>query len=824
MHLLITEKPSAARAFEKALGGRRGTFEGVDYEIVNARGHLYELIPEPVEQLEDSATEAERAKVASWDLANLPWDLSRFTWTYRPIKDTAKERREIGEAMARADVIVCATDVDPSGEGGSIWGNIVRELGYEGKKPLERMRFLDESVPSLQKGFREREPIASLGTFGEYRMSQMRSAWDLASMQFTRAATRAVGKPGTLLRQGRLKSAMLLLVGDQLKAYNAYVKVVRYQNRFRDENGVMYTDPEEPIFDTESQVPRSYTASAVVVDEKVMKSTAPPKFLDLSALSAKLASKGHSADSVLKTYQDMYEKSWVSYPRTEDRIISVEQHEEMLPLREKVAGVVGVDPSILTHTKPRRTHVKDGGAHGANRPGLVVPPSMSEIRSAHGELGVLIYDEVARSWLASLCEDYQYEAQSGHLQEYPTFLGKTAVPKAPGWKAVRETVDEDESDESSSGLGTNADPFIHEVIPPRPAYPTMAWLMKQLERGAGSENLDDDAREPIGTGATRTSTFAEISAPKSKQRPHPLFVEKKGRISLTDEGELGYLVLPGTKIGSLGITAEVFDAMRRVAAGEVTAESELAKVADLVVHDVAKMQANAEAARAEHGIGGAGEVIGVFTPTGQKVSFAGAFCDHVYSESEKAALLAGEEISFEAVSPRTGKAFTATGRLGEGEWKGKKTFGFQLTGSPGGGSGTTGVFAPTGEQVSFRASFGKRDFTDDEIAALLRGESIEFEATSAKGSVYMAQGKLKHGSYNGKETFGFEFLDAYECPPSVMGRRFSFDEVRRLESGEQIRVDGLVSRGKQVSATLTLEPSDTKRGPGKIKLSEITRS
>lgn len=37
---ILTEKPSASRNFAKALGGHKGTFNGEDYVITAARGHL----------------------------------------------------------------------------------------------------------------------------------------------------------------------------------------------------------------------------------------------------------------------------------------------------------------------------------------------------------------------------------------------------------------------------------------------------------------------------------------------------------------------------------------------------------------------------------------------------------------------------------------------------------------------------------------------------------------------------------------------------------------------------------------------------------------
>ena len=85
-----------------------------------------------------------------------------------------------------------------------------------------------------------------------------------------------------------------------------------------------------------------YRASAVVLDGKQVRHSAPPRLLDLAALSARLSSKGFSAEVVLSTYQKMYEAQVVSYPRTEDKTITTEQFKELLGLVDRIAGVVTV--------------------------------------------------------------------------------------------------------------------------------------------------------------------------------------------------------------------------------------------------------------------------------------------------------------------------------------------------------------------------------------------------------------------------------------------------------------------------------------------------
>ena len=41
---ILTEKPSAARNLAAALGGMSGRFNGEEFVITHARGHLYEFV------------------------------------------------------------------------------------------------------------------------------------------------------------------------------------------------------------------------------------------------------------------------------------------------------------------------------------------------------------------------------------------------------------------------------------------------------------------------------------------------------------------------------------------------------------------------------------------------------------------------------------------------------------------------------------------------------------------------------------------------------------------------------------------------------------
>ena len=732
---ILTEKPSAARNFAKALGGQSGTYNGESYVIAFARGHLFEL-KQPVDQV----APAKRERYGSWALKDLPWDPNDFAFEREKKDGVSKLLSDIRTTLRSCDEICIATDVDPVGEGGLLAWEIISELGLN-TKPISRMYFIDESSVSIQKAFVSRKRLSSMEDHDEYRMAWLRSRWDFLSMQWTRMASQLAGQRA-VVRQGRLKSAMTVLVGDQLKAHQSWKKVPFYEPRFRDENGVMYVDPDATRCAHESDVDLSgLHASSVTVDSKTMKRSGPPRMLDLAGLSALLSAKGVKAAEVLNIYQKMYESQVVSYPRTEDKHVTKEQYAELVRNAPAIARAVGIDPSLLTHTAARSTHVKDSGAHGANRPGPNIPSSLAEVENKYGKTGAMIYELLARSALAVLAEDYEYEAQKGHVTDFPAYVGSCSVPKKQGWKAVlggASMADDDDDANNGAGLGTQAKPFVHEGVPPRPAAPTVKWLMKQLEK------------RDVGTGATRTSTFAEVSSSKSR---YPLMSETRGKIDLTDIGQISYRLLPGTHIGDLAITERVISDIKAVAKGEKQADDVLAEVARLVTDDIAVMTANAQTMRKDLGMGDYVEkeyFEGTWQKTGAHVRFNRTWSGHRFTDQECMDLLAGKDIEITATSKRTGDDFTVIGSFGEYEFEGRKCIGFIPDFTKPTSAAKRGV-AP-------KSMLGVK-LTDEQREKIEAGEKVLVKGMKSKKS--------------GKNFDAYLFLE--DKPDGTRGIAFSFD-------------------------------------------------
>lgn len=568
MQCIICEKPSAAKNYATALGGMSGTFNGKQYKIVNSVGHIFQLL-NPEEQVSPENVE----KYKSWKLEYLPWSYPDIKWIKKLNSEFKDAYKQIKDAVNQADEIVIATDDDPTGEGTLLADEILMDIKPVGKH-YYRSFHTDESVKEIQKAMTH---LTDLGTNPlkdpDYIKANFRSKWDYMSMQWTRVFTK-YGDGKSVLRQGRLKSYMVWAVGEQIRKINEYQKIPYYDNRFKDENGNIYSSKDEPQFPNKSQVPNIYHSSDVVIDGQEVKHTAPPSLYDLNLLSASLAIKGYTPKQVLDTYQKMYENHIVSYPRTEDKTITPEQFNEFLSIADKVATVVGIDKTLLTHRAPRKTHVVAQGSHGANRPASNVPNSLTELKNKYGDCGALIYEFLARNSLAMLCEDYEYNHQTGHIKDYPQFKGYANIPMKLGYKKIFN----DKQEEVNKPLGKHGEPFIYEGFPPKPTWPTAKWLAELLKKN------------DVGTGATRTSILADITNQNSK---YPLLIQdKKGKLSMARCGELSYVLLKDTHIGDVKLTEQLQEQMRQVAKG-ASAVDYINQIAVYIKEDIVTVQKNA---------------------------------------------------------------------------------------------------------------------------------------------------------------------------------------------------------------------------------------
>lgn len=770
MHVILTEKPSASRNFEKAFGGKSGTYKGTPFQIVNALGHLL-AFKEPEDQVGEDYVE----QFKSWDVANMPWDVKQLNWKKEPIVRMNGAKKEslkplimqIKKAMDKADCVVIATDVDPSGEGQLLAWEIILAAGYKGK--VKRINFDDEEPVSLQTAWDNLQDLPSdPRKDGEFLKADVRSKWDFLSMQLTRLSTSLTRNAGysTVVRQGRLKSVIVKLVADQEHARKAYVRTPYYETKYKDEHNHIFGRKVGKDDDTDgirflstgdaSTDARQFKNPGTPVQDSISrKSTAPGKLLDLQGITGILAPQGYKPDEVIATYQKLYQAGYVSYPRTEDKFISPEQFKDLATSIDAIAKVVGVDPALLVHREPRKTHVKKGAAHGANRPGKKIPKSLSSI-AGQGLSAEAIYSLLAKNSLAMFGADYEYDSVKGHIKEHPEFKTTFSIPVKQGFRAIfdtdKESSDDHESDESASGMGTSASLFTHEGANPKPPNPTIKWLSRQLEK------------YDVGTGATRASTIPAVSKGKTA-----LLKETKGALSLTQTGEISAVLLEGAHIASPEVTEKLFKAMSSVGDLSMSPEKVLKTVSDIVIHDKKVFMDNQKklqtaVGKAKGSLAGKPakeKASGVHAPTGSTVTFNREFTTHRFTDAQVDELFAGKAVRIE-LKAKSGTPYSVAGVLAEADYKGKPYWSF----TP---DWDTREFKEdfvkkeksegthsSGKSISFNREWGGHAFTEKECKDLLAGKTISFEAISKAGKDYPAKGKLVEQTYNGTKFWGFK--------------------------------------------------------------------
>lgn len=685
-YMILAEKSSAAKKLAQALGGNAGTFDGHSYEIVHARGHLLTL-----DEPENLVASNKKEQYASWSPQDMPWDLTDFDWGKPKVPIKGKNLKtgkvestqplinNIKKVAGHANAIVIATDNDPSGEGELLAWEIINAIDWHGK--VLREYHDDESEKGFQKAMRNMKDVSIQSRDGDYVKANVRAHWDYLSMQLTRLSTSAARDAGYSIRvapQGRLKSVMVALTRDRLEAIKNYVKKPYYEAKFKDENGHVFarhlSKNDDAIIAKVRLVSRdraeteatNYHPSKIGNVARQLKKQAPGKLLDLSKIDGILSKKGYSSTTIKDVYQTLYEAKYLSYPRTEDTFITNEQFNELVSNADRIATLVGVDIGLLTHRQPRAKQVRPSATHGANRPGSKIPNSLNELDKMAGKKNVGtcaqdLYVLVAKSALTMLAEDYEYEKVSAELVDYPQFKTTFSIPKHLNYKLILNE-SEEKLEAKDKDLGTSAAPFVYEGANPKPSAPTKDWIYRTLS-GFGSHG--------IGTGATQLSTMADITNAKGGKQ---LLNDKRGKLSLTETGELSAILAQNTYIASPQVTVQLFDGMDAVGEFKKSPDVVLRTIEQVVNHDKPVILGNVKRLAATLGQPKPVKKKAKATVTwkGKTVSFSKQWSEHVFTEQEISDLAAGKEISFK------NKGRQVTGTLAKQTYRGNAFVGFKI--------------------------------------------------------------------------------------------------------------------------------------------------
>ncbi|MFZ8785350.1 DNA topoisomerase [Thermocrinis sp.] len=337
--LILTEKPSVAEDFAKALGGRKreGYYEGGEYVITWAFGHLFEISDEDLPK--------------RWDLSGLPIFPEKFEYKLKS-SQAGKQFKVIKELLARAEKVIIATDAGREGE--LIARLILQKAGLKDWSVVYRFWTSSALTPEvIRQEMRTLKPAKEYDSLYWCALARQHADF-VVGINLTRAVS--LRSNGGVWSVGRVQTPTLALVVQRdLEIENFKPKPYWVIKALFSADGKTYEgvwvekksggrtgavedmDEEEEreeeevggVFDysaAEKLVEKLKTARQAVVSkvEKRKRVEYPPPLYSLSSLQRDANRElGFSAQKTLDIAQKLYEeRKAISYPRSDAEYLS----------------------------------------------------------------------------------------------------------------------------------------------------------------------------------------------------------------------------------------------------------------------------------------------------------------------------------------------------------------------------------------------------------------------------------------------------------------------------------------------------------------------
>ncbi|MBP1968308.1 DNA topoisomerase-3 [Virgibacillus natechei] len=389
MKLILAEKPSVAKNIADALkikNKQDGYFEGNNYIITWAFGHLVQLY---------DAKDYD-SKMASWKMDNFPFIPSDFKYKVksdprnRQKSDSgaSKQIKVIQHLMKRNDVDMIISACDYDREGQLIGDSIIYRGGKKPNKEVYRLLLNEWTQTEVLQGL---EKITSNETMKPLRDAGISRQWAdwVIGINLTSVATLKYQKgKGKALNIGRVLLPTLKIIYDRDNEIERFVPedyfklTATFQTKDEKEYQGTYVEEKQEKFKKKATVEAIYHAiqnkQGTITDKQVeQKKEFAPFLFNLSNLQGYITNKykGWTSDKVLKVAQSLYEKKFITYPRTSSIALDesltektakvVKTHAEDLPYKEEVkfrktkrvfnnAKVESHSAIIPTYLKPKR--------------------------------------------------------------------------------------------------------------------------------------------------------------------------------------------------------------------------------------------------------------------------------------------------------------------------------------------------------------------------------------------------------------------------------------------------------------------------------------
>lgn len=442
MKLVIAEKPSLARAIAGALPGssvsKDGYIEcGGEYVVTWCVGHL----------LSQKMPEDYNDEYKVWTNRPVPFVPER--WEYKAGKGKAQQLKVVSSLVKKASVIINAGDPDREG---SHLVDIVVQVSGGSEKPIWRLLVADLNPAAVKKSVAKMDQYNSTENLSKSALARSRGDY-IYGLNLTSAYTIAAkknGYAGSVLSIGRVQTPILGLLVRRKKerenfephkffAIGAHLE----KDSIEFSAGMKIECPESYLDDSNRLVDRNYAQElkdsvtgkpAVVssIESEEKKGRAPNPF-SLSGLQ-KVANKafGLTAQETLSIAQELYEKQYTTYPRSDCEYISSEIWSDADNVLSAVKQSEWADMTEGTDSAKKHSCVNNSkvGAHHAIIPTTNVPSELSGKSKS-------LYELILKRYLALFMPEARDQKTVASIDiGGKKFLAKGVVEVEKGWRKL----------------------------------------------------------------------------------------------------------------------------------------------------------------------------------------------------------------------------------------------------------------------------------------------------------------------------------------------------------------------------------------------------
>jgi len=576
MKTVIAEKPSVAREIAGLLGAsekKDGYLTGNGYFVTWAFGHLIGLgMPEDY-------------GISGFDKGCLPIVPNPFLLIVRKVRkdkgytaDTGalKQLRVIEQLFKQSSSIIVATDAGREGE--LIFRYIYEYLKCS--KPFERLWISSLTEKAIKQGFDNLKAGKEFDGLFQAAQGRSRADW-LVGINATQALSIVAGNG--IYSLGRVQTPTLALICKRyLENKNFLVKkywqIQLSHNKdligFKSISKTKWED--QKIADsTLKSIQRIERATVTAVETKSV-TEQPPLLFDLTALQKEANKKLNlSAEETLNIAQSLYEKKFITYPRTGSRYIPEDVWAEIPNLVRALQDRDACKQAVLKMKWGRYNKRIVNDLRVTDHHGLLITDKVPSALSAKENA---VYDMIAFRLLEALSQSCIKEITDVALQAlHYDFVAKGCKILEAGWRSIKGSFSDDDTEsledlpelKKGDELKIKEASVLEKKTKPPVLY-TEAGLLSAME-SAGKEIENEDERKAlqnigIGTPATRAAIIETLFARNYIQR------DKKSLIP-TEKGLQVYELVKNRKIADVAMTAEWELALQKIENNQVDAGS-----------------------------------------------------------------------------------------------------------------------------------------------------------------------------------------------------------------------------------------------------------